>query len=109
MSIIARDPHFSWASPLTGDDASEKTTHTSSSHSSHVPQSKQIERRIVNIWKTLTRSTRKQKRVSVYAKDFVFVTAAASRRRSIMMASQHLSDAHSRPHQCSRTSCIPNV
>ncbi|KAF9454283.1 hypothetical protein P691DRAFT_809829 [Macrolepiota fuliginosa MF-IS2] len=85
MSIIARDPHFSWSAPLANDDISEESSYTPSTHASHT---KQFERRIVKMWKTLTCSTRKQKRVSVYAKDFVFVTAAASRKRSIMALQQ---------------------
>ncbi|KAJ3569253.1 hypothetical protein NP233_g5166 [Leucocoprinus birnbaumii] len=101
MSIISRDPSFSWASPLTSDDVSEKTTHTMSSSHNHA---KPFERRIVNIWKTLTRSTRKQKRVSVYSRDFVFVTAsAASRRRSINML-QQAADAQSQPRSSSLSS-----
>ncbi|KAF5362206.1 hypothetical protein D9756_002302 [Leucocoprinus leucothites] len=95
MSIISRDPSFSWAAPLTEDDASERTTYTSSSHT---PHSKPLERRIVSIWKTLTRSTRRKQRVSVYTKDFVFVTAAASRRKSML---QQASDVQLQPRSSS--------
>lgn len=92
MSIISRDPSFSWAI----SDASQKwdlpgnyalvsnngycrTVHTSSSHT---PHSKPFERCIVNLWKTLTRS-RNQDRESIDAKDFIFVTATVSRTGSI--------------------------
>ncbi|EKM81718.1 hypothetical protein AGABI1DRAFT_126080 [Agaricus bisporus var. burnettii JB137-S8] len=84
MSIIARDPNFTWSSPLANDASSEE----SSSSRRDVSHTKQIERRLVKFWKTLTNSTRKQERVSIYAKDFVFVTSAASRRRSNIMALQ---------------------
>ncbi len=60
-------------------------TSTSTTHSGHT---KHIERCLIKTWKTLTRSTRKQKRVSVFAKDFVFVTASASNKKDSNMASQ---------------------
>ena len=45
----------------------------------HASFAKQIERRVISIWKVVTRSTRKQPRNSYLSRDFSFVT---SRRRS---------------------------
>ena len=48
-------------------------------HHHHVTFAKQIERRVISIWKVVTRTTRKQPRNSYLSRDFSFVT---SRRRS---------------------------
>ena len=45
----------------------------------HTSFAKQIERRVISIWKVVTRSTHKQPRNSYLSRDFSFVT---SRRRS---------------------------
>ncbi|TFK39848.1 hypothetical protein BDQ12DRAFT_681339 [Crucibulum laeve] len=73
MAMLIRDPRFSMSIP-------ETENHRSQSRASYA---KQLERRVVHIWKVVTRSTRRHQRVSVFARDFVFVNA---RRRSTLPA-----------------------
>ncbi|KAF8227489.1 hypothetical protein L208DRAFT_1405232 [Tricholoma matsutake] len=74
MSTITRYPQFLFT---------EGETDRPLAHSRPIPRSKRIERRIVSIWKVVTRASRKHQRLSCFQKDFVIVTA---NRRSIMLS-----------------------
>ncbi|PPQ98947.1 hypothetical protein CVT24_003574 [Panaeolus cyanescens] len=71
MAFIIRDPRFSMS--VVDSDIPKM-------HYPRVSYAKQIERRIVSVWKLVTGATRKQPRNSVMFPDFVAVT---HRRRSI--------------------------
>ncbi|KAF8906241.1 hypothetical protein CPB84DRAFT_1770327 [Gymnopilus junonius] len=71
MSYVVRDPRFSM-SLLDAEAPSAPTRYRPS-------YAKRIERRVVGVWKLVTRSTRKQPRNSSMPSDFIVVT---SRRKS---------------------------
>jgi len=72
MTFVVRDPHFTMT--FQDIDAPRPVR-----YHHHVSFAKQIERRVISIWKVVTRSSRKQPRNSYLSRDFSFVT---SRRRS---------------------------
>ncbi|KAF9038482.1 hypothetical protein BJ165DRAFT_1531571 [Panaeolus papilionaceus] len=72
MAFIIRDPRFSMS---VADADIPKMDYP------RVSYAKQLERRIVSVWKLVTGATRKQPRNSVMFPDFVAVT---HRRRSVL-------------------------
>ncbi|RDB15853.1 hypothetical protein Hypma_003719 [Hypsizygus marmoreus] len=75
MSIISRYPTFSMADL-------EEPHSISAAPRPHISCARHIERRVVHLWKLVTRSTRKNQRASFLPKDFILVT---SRRRSAIL------------------------
>ncbi|KDR80679.1 hypothetical protein GALMADRAFT_241055 [Galerina marginata CBS 339.88] len=73
-SYIVRDPRFS----MSMVDAEVPST----IHYSRASYAKQLERRIVRLWKLVTRTTRKQPRSSFISPDFIVITSRKSLRRS---------------------------
>ncbi|KAF4610473.1 hypothetical protein D9613_007011 [Agrocybe pediades] len=72
-SSIVRDSRFSMS--MYRDSEAPSTSFRRTSYA------KQLERRIVGVWKLVTRNTRKQPRNSYIHPDFVVIT---SRRKSIL-------------------------
>ncbi|PPQ67863.1 hypothetical protein CVT25_010302 [Psilocybe cyanescens] len=70
-SYIVRDPRFSMSMADTEVPISANFR--------RVSYAKQLERRIISVWKVVTRTTRKQPRNSFIHPDFVVIT---SRRKS---------------------------
>ncbi|PPQ81655.1 hypothetical protein CVT26_013920 [Gymnopilus dilepis] len=71
MSYVVRDPRFSMS--MVDAEAPIVASRYRPSYA------KRIERRVVGVWKLVTRSTRKQARNSFMPSDFIVVT---SRRKS---------------------------
>ncbi|KAH9479415.1 hypothetical protein JR316_0008005 [Psilocybe cubensis] len=73
MSYIVRDPRFSMSM------AEAEVPISANFRRGRVSYAKQIERRIISVWKVVTRTTRKQPRNSFIHPDFVVIT---TRRKS---------------------------
>ncbi|KAF8202175.1 hypothetical protein BJ912DRAFT_1138446 [Pholiota molesta] len=78
MSVVARDARFSVSVLLADEKPAVAPRHRAT-------YGRQFERRIVRVWKFITRTTRKQPRNSVISPDFIVLT---SRRRSTMIQPQ---------------------
>ncbi|KAF8159501.1 hypothetical protein B0H34DRAFT_796741 [Crassisporium funariophilum] len=78
-SYIVRDPRFSMS--MTDSDAAP-----GAARYPRVSFAKQLERRIISVWKIVTMAARKQPRNSFMSPDFVVIT---SRRRSTLPSHRH--------------------
>ncbi|GLB43420.1 hypothetical protein LshimejAT787_1303210 [Lyophyllum shimeji] len=77
MAVVTHvTPYFSM------DDDSERSSFRSTSSSARTSRSRHLRRKVVQLWKVVTRATRKHERASFVPPDFVLVT---SRRRSAIM------------------------
>ncbi|KJA27959.1 hypothetical protein HYPSUDRAFT_62354 [Hypholoma sublateritium FD-334 SS-4] len=72
MPIVVRDPRFSMSIPLADTEMASNIRRSRPSYT------QRMERRIVRVWKFVTRTTRKQPRNSFISPDFVVLTSRRS-------------------------------